>query len=132
SVALLLATRGSAAARQRPAAVIVSGACADPLSAGSDGYFRKQMAAQRRDPAEYSPYAQVRGGLPPVLAVHATADEFCPYPDMEKFAARYRAAGNTIDLISIEGVSHFFGFYDEQGKRRQAEAIRASLGRWDW
>ena len=131
SVALLLATRG-AANGARPAAVIVSGACADPLSPGSDGYFRKIMAAQQRDPAEFSPYARVRAGSPPILAVHAVSDEFCGFGDMAKFVDRYRAAGNPITLVSVEGVSHFFGFYDEAGKRRQEEAIAAALDRWDW
>jgi acetyl esterase/lipase len=132
STALLLATRGAAPSGARPAAVIVSGACADPLSAGSDGYFRKVMAAQQRDPAEFSPYAQVRGGQPPMLAVHATADEFCPFEDMAKFVARYRDAGNRMTLVSVEGASHFFGFHDEKGKRQQSEAIMAALDRWGW
>lgn len=132
SVALLLATRGTADRGLRPAAVIVSGACADPLSPGSDGYFRKVMAAQQRDPAEFSPYAQVRDGLPPVLAVHATADEFCAYADMARFAESYRASGNPISLVSVDGVGHFFGFYDENGKRLQKEAIVTALERWDW
>lgn len=132
SVALLLATRGAAPSGARPAAVIVSGACADPLSSGSDGYFRKIMAAQQRDPMQFSPYAQVRAGQPPILAVHAVADEFCAFADMAEFAARYRAAGNPITLVSVEGAGHFFGFYDEAGKRRQREAIVAALDRWDW
>jgi len=138
SVALLLATRGAVPAgtatssrAHRPGAVIVSGACADPLSRSSDGYFRKTAGAVG-DPADFSPYAQVRAGQPPVLAVHATADEFCSFEDMSKFAERYRASGNTITLVSVEGVSHFFGFYHEPGKRQQREAIVAALARWGW
>jgi acetyl esterase len=140
SLALLLATRGAApssadpaAARRfgRPAAVIVSGACANPLSRGSDGYFRKSIAAGR-DPAELSPFAQVRAGAPPVLAVHAIADEYCPHEDMAVFAERYRDARNEITLVSVDGASHFFGFYHEAGQRLQREAIAAALERWDW
>jgi acetyl esterase len=140
SLALLLATRGAApsgadakTARRsaRPAAVIVSGACADPLSESSDGYFRKSVA-EGRDPSDLSPYAQVRAGSPPVLAVHGTADEFCAHQDMSKFALRYRTAGNEITLVSVDGASHFFGFFHEKGQRLQREAIRAALERWDW
>jgi acetyl esterase/lipase len=140
SVALLLATRGagpsgatteSAGSFPRPTAVIVSGACADPLSQGSDGYFRKSMAPGR-DPADLSPFAQVRSGSPPVLAIHGTADEFCSHEDMAKFADRYRAAGNPITLVSVDGASHFFGFFQEKGQRAQREAIVAALERWEW
>jgi acetyl esterase/lipase len=140
SVALLLATRGavpsnagakSARRSARPAAVIVSGACADPLSEGSDGYFRKSMAPGR-DPAELSPLAQVRAGGPPVLAVHGAADEYCPYADMARFAAQYRAHRNEITLVTVENASHFFGFFHEPGQRAQREAIVEALGRWDW
>lgn len=140
SLALLLATRGaapsaadpvSAARSPRPAAVIVSGACADPLSAGSDGYFRKSIGATR-DPADLSPYARVRRGGSPILAVHGTADEFCPFADMARFAAKYREHGNSLTLVSVEGASHFFGFYHEEGKRQQATAIAEAIERWDW
>jgi acetyl esterase/lipase len=140
SLALLLATRGaaptdtdaaSAARSVRPAAVVVSGACADPLSAGSDGYFRKSAGAAR-DPADLSPMARVRRGGPPILAIHGTADEYCPFADMERFAGKYREFGNQITLVSVEGAPHFFGFFHEEGQRRQAAAIVEALDRWDW
>ena len=140
SLALLLATRGVASARDdaqpsprvlRPSAVIVSGACADPLSQHEDGYFRKTMS-RIGNPADFSPYAQVAAGQPPVLAVHATADEYCAFSDMSKFAERYRSLGNEITLVSVEGASHFFGFYHEQGQRLQREAIADALRRWRW
>jgi acetyl esterase/lipase len=140
SLALLLATRGAAPSAlrsglsprfPRPAAAIVSGACADPLSRHEDGYFRK-TAGQRGDPADFSPFAQLRSGLPPVLAVHATADEFCSFADMAKFAARSRELGNEVTLVSVEGASHFFGFYHEAGKQLQKTAIAQALSRWGW
>ena len=140
SVALLLATRGAAPASAdnataersaRPAAVVVSGACADPLSEASDGYFRKSVGASR-DPADLSPIARVRPGGPPILAVHGTADEFCPHADMARFAGKYRESVNPITLVSVEGAPHFFGFFHEEGKRRQAAAIVEALDRWEW
>ncbi len=140
SVALLLVTRGAATPDERggpapefhgPAAAIVSGACADPLSKSEDGYFRKATAG-RGDPAEYSPYAQLRAGLPPVLSVHAVGDEYCSYEDMTRFADRSRGLGNEIELVSVEGASHFFGFYHPEGQRLQRAAIEAALSRWGW
>jgi acetyl esterase/lipase len=140
SLALLLATRGSAPAAERsalaprfprPAAAIVSGACADPLSKNEDGYARKTMS-RGGDPADFSPFAQLRSGLPPLLAVHATRDEFCAFEDMTKFAERSRVLGNEVTLVNVEGASHFFGFYHEAGQRQQREAIADALTRWGW
>jgi acetyl esterase/lipase len=140
SLALLLVTRGSAPSAQRgalssrvprPAAAIVSGACADPLSKTEDGYFRK-TAGRLGDPADFSPYAQLRPGLPPVLAVHAAADEYCALGDMSKFADRSRSLGNEVTLVTVEGASHFFGFYHQPGQQQQRAAIFEALNRWGW
>jgi acetyl esterase/lipase len=138
STALLLATRGAVPAERggspgvaRPAAAIVSGACADPLSASSDGYFRKAMS-KVGDPEDFSPLAQLRSGLPPVLAVHGTRDEYCSHADMARFVDRSRALGNDITLVSVDGASHFFGFYHPEGRRQQRAAIDAALVRWGW
>jgi len=140
SLALLLGTRGAAPTSAgsglsprfaRPAAVIVSGACADPLSAREDGYFRKSME-KYGDPAQFSPLAQLRMGLPPVLAVHATGDEFCDHADMVKFTERSRQLGNSVTLVSVQGASHFFGFYHEAGKAQMRAAIGEALKAWGW
>ena len=140
STALLLGTRGAAPTSAgsglsprfaRPAAVIVSGACADPLSSNEDGYFRKSMA-KVGDPAQFSPFAQLRVGLPPVLAVHATQDEFCDHADMVKFIERTRELGNSATLVSVQGASHFFGFYHEPGKAQLRDAITEALKTWAW
>ena len=140
STALLLGTRGAAPTSAgsglsprfaRPAAVIVSGACADPLSDREDGYFRKSME-RVGDPAQFSPFAQLRMGLPPVLAVHATQDEFCEHADMVKFVERSHQLGNSATLVSVQGASHFFGFYHEAGKTQMRAAIAEALTAWGW
>lgn len=140
SLALLLGTRGAAPSAMRsglsprfprPAAVIVSGACADPLSAREDGYFKKS-AGKLGDPADFSPFAQLSSGLPPVLAVHATGDEFCSFADMVKFAEHSRVLGNEVTLVSVDGASHFFGFYHEAGREQQRAAIADAMRRWGW
>jgi len=125
------AATGSSSPPHRPAAVIVSGACADPLSASSDGYFRKSMA-NFGNPAEFSPYAQIRVGLPPVLSIHATHDEYCSHDDMVRFVARYQESSNEATLVSVDGASHFFGFYHEPGKAQMRAAIAAAFERWGW
>jgi acetyl esterase/lipase len=84
------------------------------------------------DPADFSPYAKLRVGLPPVLAVHATADEFCSFSDMTKFVERSRSLGNEVTLVNIEGASHFFGFYYAPGQQQQRAAIAEALRRWGW
>jgi acetyl esterase len=140
SLALLLGTRGSAPAAEgsglsprfpRPAAVIVSGACADPLSRREDGYFRKSMA-KWGDPEQFSPYAQLRMSLPPVLSIHATRDEFCAHDDMVKFIERSRVLGNAATLVSVQDASHFFGFYHQPGQAQMRAAISSALKDWGW
>jgi acetyl esterase/lipase len=140
TLALLLATRGAAPTAMgsglsprfpRPAAAIVSGACADPLSEREDGYFRKTMG-KFGDPADFSPFAQLRTALPPLLTIHATQDEFCSFDDMSRFVERSRSLGNDVTLVSVEGASHFFGFYHEAGQQRQRAAINEALRRWGW
>ena len=101
------------------------------MSRNEDGYFRK-TAGKSGDPADFSPFAQLRSGLPPVLAVPASADEFCSFAGMAKFAERSRALGNEVTLVSVDGASHFFGFYHEAGRQQQRAAIAEALRRWGW
>jgi acetyl esterase/lipase len=138
STALLLATRGLAGSAgggpaeplsDRPAAVVAMGACADP---NEDAWFRKTMARSNRSPGDFSPMALVGGGQPPLLAIHATADEYCGYVDMTRFMERYLAAGNEAELVSVRDARHFFGFHHKVGQQQVREAIAASLKRWGW
>jgi hypothetical protein len=76
--------------------------------------------------------ALVGGGQPPLLAIHATADEYCGYADMKHFMERYLAAGNEAELVSVRDASHFFGFHHKVGQQQVREAIAASLTRWGW
>jgi acetyl esterase/lipase len=130
STALLLATRGRAGSDgSRPAAVVTMGACANP---DEDAWFRKTMARSNRSPGEFSPMEQVGARQPPLLAIHATADEYCGYADMKQFMERYLAAGNEAELVSVRDARHFFGFHHKVGQQQAREAIAASLKRWGW
>jgi acetyl esterase/lipase len=53
-----------------------------------------------------SPAALLPLGVPQVL-VHGTADESVPFDISERYAAAARTAGDTCELIVLEGVDHF-------------------------
>ena len=57
-----------------------------------------------------SPSNHVRGGLPPVLIFHGTADSRVPFESVERFAKMMKDAGNTCLLVPFEGKDH--GFYN--------------------
>ena len=134
TLALLLATRGVDAGDddpRHPAAVIAMGGCADPIGPEEDGWFRRRVA-ERGAPADYSPIERVGAGQPPLLAVHAGADEYCSHARMEAFVARYRAAGNDATLETVPEVGHFFPFYYPPGVQQTREAVAGALGAWGW
>jgi hypothetical protein len=141
SLALLLGTRGAAPTSAgsglsprfaRPAAVIVSGACADPLSAREDGYFRKSME-KYGDPAQFSPTCTAAHGSATgpgrardrgrVLRprrygqVHGT---FTP-------AWQFRDVGKRAGRESI-----FSGSTTKPGKAQMRAAIGEALKAWGW
>jgi acetyl esterase/lipase len=134
SLALTTATRGLDTGdekRELPAMAIVMGACADPLANEEDGWFRKSMA-HRGDPALFTPMGNIREHLPPVLAIHGTADEYCSYTTLEKFAEQSRAKGNRVVVTGIDGASHFFGFYHRPGIAAARASIVEQLRNWQW
>lgn len=51
---------------------------------------------------------QVRLGAPPMLLLHGTADTSVLPVQSRIFAQRLRAAGNSVDLVEIEGAAHAF------------------------
>jgi acetyl esterase/lipase len=53
-----------------------------------------------------SPAALLPLGVPQLL-VHGTADESVPFDISERYAAAARDAGDTCELIALEGVDHF-------------------------
>jgi acetyl esterase/lipase len=138
-LALTLGTRGVTdrtpapppADRVYPAAVIVTGACVDPAGPREDGYFRK-MVQRAGSPRDVSPVHLLARGQPPTLIVQATKDEYCAYEDAQTFVTRSRALGNDAHLESIEGATHFFGFYFRPGLEQMRSAISAALLRWGW
>lgn len=135
TIALVLSTRDEEAdPSARPDAVIAMGACADPIAPHEDGFFRKRVVAAGLDPKDYSPVAVVerRGavGLPPLLAVHADADEYCRVDDIRRFVSLMTPG--SAELAVVPGATHFFGFYHRPGQQQVRDAIAATLVRWGW
>lgn len=138
-LALQLVTRGVTTSRPAlpssrrayPAAAIVTGACTDPAGPNEDGWFRKTVA-QVGKPADYAPIDLVSAGQPPMLLVHATRDEYCSYDDAKRFVDRARTLGVDATLESVDGATHFFGFYFRQGQEQMRRAIADALTRWGW
>jgi hypothetical protein len=54
------------------------------------------------------------------------------YVEGGRIADRSRGLGNEVELVSVEGASHFFGFYHPEGQRLQRAAIEGALSRWGW
>ena len=105
-----------------PDAVVVIGACPDPTE---DAWFR-QIVRPRVDPRDVSPAHSVHSALPPVLALHGTADEFCAFADVEAFHGAMTAAGNEMVIEAFPARRHFFLFQsaDDRGQ------AMASLVSW--
>jgi len=57
-----------------------------------------------------SPSDHVRGGLPPTLIFHGTADSKVPFGSVERFTKLMKDAGNTCMLVPFDGKGH--GFYN--------------------
>lgn len=55
-----------------------------------------------------SPISYVHGGAPPVQIHHGNADTLVPYAQSVEFAEALRAAGGTVELITVEGSDHFW------------------------
>ncbi|MEN6423844.1 MAG: alpha/beta hydrolase [Phycisphaerales bacterium] len=64
------------------------------------------MAAWKQIGREMSPIYHVTAGLPPILILHGGADTLVPLEQSERFVARVREAGGTVQLIVRPGKQH--------------------------
>ena len=77
--------------------------------------------ADARDLARrMSPLALVRAGLPPVLIVHSDADAVVPYDQAERLARALRAAGVSVELLTLPGAVHGFLTVSEHARLERA------------
>lgn len=72
------------------------------------GHGPREPGARRAAAARASAVARVRGGAPPFLLVHGTADEEVPYEHSRRLDAALRAAGCSSSLVAVEGAGHCF------------------------
>lgn len=55
---------------------------------------------------EMSPLEHITPDLPPFLLIHGTADTVVPYNQSERMLNKLKAAGNSAELIAVEGGGH--------------------------
>ncbi|HZI00949.1 MAG TPA: alpha/beta hydrolase, partial [Flavisolibacter sp.] len=78
-----------------------------------------------------SPLHSIQKGFPKALLIHGTNDRNCPYDSAKEFAVKMREAGNQdIELVSLEGASHFIWF-DPKYSKEVAKYTDAFLKRQD-
>ena len=101
--ALLMATRGAAPAGVEywlVAAISTAGRrhrqwrlCRSVERHLTDGSSASRWRCRR--PGQFSPFAQIRMGLPPVLSIHATPDEFCSLTRIWSGSSNERVSSGT-------------------------------------
>lgn len=123
-----VATSPTVPSRRLPTGVMVTGACPNPAE---DAYTRK-MLARHGSAIQPSPMSHVSTGLPPMLIVQASDDNYCAFADADRFARMLRAAGNRADFVEVPGGGHFFGFYYPPGQRLLRDGITRALQEWGW
>lgn len=79
------------------------------IDTSADGYGQTKIGDRWR---ELSPVHNVRGGLPPALIFHGTADAVTPYVGAKSFQDQSVAAGNTSTLITHPGGRHGYIIFD--------------------
>jgi acetyl esterase/lipase len=98
----------------RPNALVLFNPALDtsPI-AGSVGELKMAAASS------ISPVDHIRGGLPPTIVFHGTADESCPYENSERFCRLMKEAGNDCELFGYEGATH--GFHNHSSFRKEGK-----------
>jgi acetyl esterase/lipase len=79
-------------------------------------WIRKSVKGMEQVKA-ISPLHSIQKGFPKALLIHGTEDRNCPYDSVKEFTAKMKAAGNNdIELVSLEGASHFIWFHPKYSK----------------
>lgn len=96
------------------------------IDTSADGYGQAKIGDRWR---ELSPVHNVRGGLPPALIFHGTADSVTPYVGAKSFHDHSTAAGNTSTLITHPGGRHGYIIFDLAEYDRALMQMREFLKR---
>ena len=81
------------------------------IDTSAEGYGQAKIGDRWRD---LSPVHNVRGGLPPALIFHGTADAVTPYVGAKKFHELSSAAGNKGEIITHPGGRHGYIIFDRR------------------
>jgi acetyl esterase/lipase len=119
-MAAILNVSDGVTADAAPDAAVGIAACVAPLE--GDGWFRKSIA-RTDDPERFSPIHQVRSGVPPLLLIHGTADEYCEYAPVPPFATDMAAEGNDVEVKTLKEQPHFFLFRSPSSRAQALEAF---------
>lgn len=82
------------------------GYAAEPISPDAMVLYNPVVAFRRM--TAISPISHVRGGLPPTLIFHGTADSKVPFESVDRFTKLMKDAGNTCVLVPFDGKDHRF------------------------
>ena len=76
------------------------------------------------DPTVLSPVHHIRGGLPPTIIFHGTADTTVPFENVERFYREMLAAHNECHLVPFAGKKHgFFNYNKEEDHKSYKETV---------
>lgn len=96
---------------------------------GETPFDEKRMAGLKErmgtDPANLSPYHQVKSGAPPTIIFHGQADTTVPFRTAQLFSEAMTAAGNRCKLVGFEGQPHGFFNFGRSKNRHYIETVRA-------
>lgn len=95
------------------------------IDTSADGYGQAKIGDRWR---ELSPVHNVRGGLPPALIFHGTADAVTPYPGAKSFHDQSLAVGNTSVLVTHPGGRHGYIIFDPDEYDRALSQMAEFLG----
>jgi pimeloyl-ACP methyl ester carboxylesterase len=80
----------------------------------------RELKYQRRELEELAPLLEQV--TCPVIIVHGTEDSLVPYANAEYLQSSLTGSAS-VDLVSLEGVDHFFIWTDEESVRRAIESL---------
>ena len=87
-----------------------SGLIPEPLRVAAQGAPR--VLAHLR---ELSPIHHVRGGMPPFLLIHGTADPLVPFEQSREMCKAVRRTGSRCDLLAVNGGAHGLRRWESAG-----------------
>jgi len=96
-----------------PNALLLFSSCYNTMEAWIDNL----LAERRQRIWDISPYHNLRGDLPPVIAFHGTADTQVLFYTVLFFSGRMKELGNDFELHTFDGKDHYLGVGTEDEEK---------------